>query len=114
MEDQEKGNAQISQADVFDGKRAFPQEIEIAEKGKVDDKGEIDGLDLYHGGKTVIIEIPGIMELAVLPDAIGHANDTRRGNYNDKGKEYPIFKLCPDIKKSYRQRKNQEEIEGVV
>ena len=32
MEDQEKGNAQIGQADVFDGERAFSQQVEIAEK----------------------------------------------------------------------------------
>src|SRR5258708_3524518 len=50
MEYQEKGNAQIGQPDIFNGKGALAKQVEVAEQGYIYDEGEIDGLGFEQGG----------------------------------------------------------------
>src|SRR5258708_10552803 len=108
MEYQEKGDAQIGQSNVFNGKGAFAQEIKIAEQGHVDDEGEIDGLGFDQGGETIVIDKPGIVVKTVLPDRIDHAYHGGQRDDNDKSKEDPVLELFPYIEQPDRDGKDQE------
>ena len=108
MEYQEKSDAQIGQPDIFNSKGALPQQVEVAEQGYIDDEGEIDGLCLEQGGKTIVIKVTCIVGQTILPDRIDHANYGRQRDDDDKNKEDPVLQLFPDIKQSDRNGKDQE------